>query len=228
MKKLLLTLLAAGLLVSSTTLIAADGDHRSPKRCYDGAGGDKCASIDNVCAICMELLLVDRVALDCFHAFCKNCLQRWVAVKPSCPTCRAKITAEDRTRLGVTIPAPVATEQAVNDPQALAFFDSAVYNQTEIFNTLFALEDLRTMPIWLPHSVPEPAGVLALLFAAMNGHTEIFNRLFAVKAIRTTLITDGRYRRPVIYVLRHHLPPGHPIIAHMDAVLAAEAAAAGH
>lgn len=187
MKKLLLTLLAAGLLVSSTTLIAADGDHRSPKRCYDGAGGDKCASIDNVCAICMELLLVDRVALGCLHAFCKNCLQTWVAVKPSCPTCRTKITAEDRTRLGVTIPAPVATEQAVNDPQAIAFFRSAVYNQTEIFN-----------------------------------------RLFAVKAIRTTLITSGRYRRPVIYVLRHHLPPEHPIIAHMDAVLAAEAAAAGH
>lgn len=39
------------------------------------------------CPICMESVLEQRT-LPCGHVFCKDCINRWLVSKNSCPVCR--------------------------------------------------------------------------------------------------------------------------------------------
>jgi hypothetical protein len=43
------------------------------------------------CTICLQNIDTDEVVTQCFHAFHHSCLNRWIAVKRECPTCRAAV-----------------------------------------------------------------------------------------------------------------------------------------
>ena len=49
------------------------------------------------CPICMEEVREHRI-LPCRHVFCKDCINRWLVSKNSCPVCRLVIRVPMRRR----------------------------------------------------------------------------------------------------------------------------------
>jgi hypothetical protein len=50
----------------------------------------KATEADGMCTICQEALfqeLREVVALTCNHAFCRECIERWLSMSKKCPTC---------------------------------------------------------------------------------------------------------------------------------------------
>ena len=44
---------------------------------------------DDVCPICLKVLDSNCVQLrNCQHAFCAQCIRRWLTVRSSCPVCQ--------------------------------------------------------------------------------------------------------------------------------------------
>lgn len=52
---------------------------------YDNTNG---VSINEDCAICLELLSTDNVKLNCNHVYHKKCIDKWLATNVNCPVCR--------------------------------------------------------------------------------------------------------------------------------------------
>lgn len=50
---------------------------------------------DCVCAICQEVLEDPKETLTCQHAFCGNCITRWLRDHSSCPSCRCPLSLND-------------------------------------------------------------------------------------------------------------------------------------
>ena len=50
--------------------------------------------VEEVCPICREVLGKTSVSLLCEHSYHYNCLNAWVRTSPTCPMCRAGISAE--------------------------------------------------------------------------------------------------------------------------------------
>ncbi len=49
------------------------------------------------CPICMEEVREHRI-LPCKHVFCKDCINRWLVSKNSCPVCRLVVRVPIRRR----------------------------------------------------------------------------------------------------------------------------------
>ena len=59
------------------------------------------------CAICLQAVAHHSFELQCKHAFCTQCLQRWFARRhDTCPTCRATVPPDIQTQLlqGTSMP----------------------------------------------------------------------------------------------------------------------------
>ena len=46
------------------------------------------------CKICQELTVACHSLVPCGHMFCGECLDKWLAVKENCPTCRSACLAQ--------------------------------------------------------------------------------------------------------------------------------------
>ena len=57
-------------------------------------GGDP--TDDTICAICRDGLRSggQNKALECGHCFHKQCIDRWLPMKATCPTCSTSVTTE--------------------------------------------------------------------------------------------------------------------------------------
>ncbi len=43
----------------------------------------------NICSICLTFEC-NRIT-KCTHLFCKDCINKWTNIQPTCPTCRTKL-----------------------------------------------------------------------------------------------------------------------------------------
>ena len=50
---------------------------------------------DCLCAICQDVLEDPKETLTCQHAFCSNCITRWLRDHGSCPSCRRPLSLND-------------------------------------------------------------------------------------------------------------------------------------
>ena len=64
------------------------------------------------CAVCQEVLVAAHGSMNCSHRFCGECIQRWVALRGTCPECR--------TPVGVPVPLPAMDALAEEVASALA------------------------------------------------------------------------------------------------------------
>lgn len=48
-----------------------------------------------VCPVCLEMITQTRAAPDCFHRFCKRCVEK--VVKKECPICRKKLPSQAKS-----------------------------------------------------------------------------------------------------------------------------------
>ena len=44
---------------------------------------------DKTCLICQDTM-TDPIQLSCGHAFCEECIFKWLVQNPTCPLCRSK------------------------------------------------------------------------------------------------------------------------------------------
>jgi hypothetical protein len=55
------------------------------------------ANMSTECVVCLDLMTTANASrLSCGHAFHTPCLQRWTAVSPTCPVCRAEVVTQQR------------------------------------------------------------------------------------------------------------------------------------
>lgn len=65
------------------------------------------------CVICMEAIIENSMFLECAHEFHKDCIDRWFALKETCPVCRynhAEATNKPETSpaaFSVSVTAPI-------------------------------------------------------------------------------------------------------------------------
>lgn len=46
---------------------------------------------DNICSICLDTIIYDKIITDCEHSFHINCISKSLKISPKCPYCRSKI-----------------------------------------------------------------------------------------------------------------------------------------
>merc|ERR1740130_1469879 len=65
----------------------------------DVAEGPSTSSVEMTCPICLsDFDEEDEVrVLPCKHYFCKACIDEWLAVNSTCPTCRTNILTADQS-----------------------------------------------------------------------------------------------------------------------------------
>lgn len=80
---------------------------------------------DSDCAICLERVDEAAKALRCTHRFHTVCIDRWLAIKNSCPTCRIAVT--ERASGGTTIPEFLAWD--VGYPDEYDSFEEDIYEE---------------------------------------------------------------------------------------------------
>ena len=84
------------------------GDEQADEHDEPAAVGNaERATIGDGCPICMHALPADAFALPCTHAFCMDCLQRWLTTNHhTCPTCRATVPDDVTVQLlqGTSMP----------------------------------------------------------------------------------------------------------------------------
>ena len=85
------------------------GDEQADEHDEPAAVGNaERATIGDGCPICMQTALpADAFALPCTHAFCMDCLQRWLTPNHhTCPTCRATVPDDVTVQLlqGTSMP----------------------------------------------------------------------------------------------------------------------------
>lgn len=63
---------------------------------------------DEECGICLGPMLYPRATrtLICGHTFHRNCIDKWIIIDPSCPTCRQSIEPKRKHHLQQFIPNP--------------------------------------------------------------------------------------------------------------------------
>ena len=48
--------------------------------------------MNNICAICLEDVLNDKIKIPCLYTFHKNCFYEWLDINNSYPVCRIIIS----------------------------------------------------------------------------------------------------------------------------------------
>ena len=70
-----------------------------------GVGGDRAAGGCRVCAICLEVFVLEDICSEvptCRHVFHRDCIDAWMKSQTTCPLCRRNI-ADGSERVSAAI-----------------------------------------------------------------------------------------------------------------------------
>ena len=99
-------------------------DQASKKRAYEEIGDGEQHAVDHsnknhleeekkgadlnqeavlLCIICVEDLKEKKAIIDCGHAFCRECIQKWATIENTCPFCKQEFTKITEKRIGKSL-----------------------------------------------------------------------------------------------------------------------------